>query len=175
MFLMTGLSTVQKMQYLCKYILMPVMANLGYFNYVLTLGVGSVLCYYRHSAVLTLGGLAILPAVDQKLQYAESRRVSQDSSTLYHYWHWLVLSVCLILLDEQEEVDIGYVTLVICSGAAGWILSRSPGALPVVWAWKHPPQAGRALVSYETLARVTWCLMVWILDTTMTRSLLHDY
>ena len=89
-------------------ILMPVMANLGNINYVLTLGVGSVLAITGIGG-LTLGGLASFLQLTRSFNMPITQ-VSQQFNSII-----MALAGAervFDLLDEPEEVDNGYVTLV---------------------------------------------------------------
>ena len=81
-------------------ILMPVMANLGNINYVLTLGVGSILAITGIGG-LTLGGLASFLQLTRSFQYADHAGVS--AVQLYYYGDWPVQSVCLICWMSRKR------------------------------------------------------------------------
>ena len=118
-------------------ILMPVMANLGNINYVLTLGVGSVLAITGIGG-LTLGGLASFLQLTRSFNMPITQ-VSQQFNSII-----MALAGAervFDLLDEPEEVDNGYVTLVNAVEQPDGTLTESP-VRTGVWAWKHPHQAG---------------------------------
>ena len=126
-------------------ILMPVMANLGNINYVLTLGVGSVLAITGIGG-LTLGGLASFLQLTRSFNMPITQ-VSQQFNSII-----MALAGAervFDLLDEPEEVDNGYVTLVNAVEQPDGTLTESP-VRTGVWAWKHPHQAD-GTVTYEKL------------------------
>ena len=126
-------------------ILMPVMANLGNINYVLTLGVGSVLAITGIGG-LTLGGLASFLQLTRSFNMPITQ-VSQQFNSII-----MALAGAervFDLLDEPEEVDNGYVTLVNAVEQPDGTLTESP-VRTGVWAWKHPHQADDT-VTYEKL------------------------
>ena len=117
-------------------ILMPVMANLGNINYVLTLGVGSVLAITGIGG-LTLGGLASFLQLTRSFNMPITQ-VSQQFNSII-----MALAGAergFDLLDEPEEVDNGYVTLVNAVEQPDGTLTESP-VRTGVWAWKHPHQS----------------------------------
>lgn len=126
-------------------ILMPVMANLGNINYVLTLGVGSILAITGIGG-LTLGGLASFLQLTRSFNMPITQ-VSQQFNSII-----MALAGAervFDLLDEPEEVDNGYVTLVNAVEQPDGTLTESP-VRTGVWAWKHPHQAD-GTVTYEKL------------------------
>lgn len=126
-------------------ILMPVMANLGNINYVLTLGVGSVLAITGIGG-LTLGGLASFLQLTRSFNMPITQ-VSQQFNSII-----MALAGAervFDLLDEPEEVDNGYVTLVNAVEQPDGTLTESP-VRTGVWAWKHPHQVD-GTVTYEKL------------------------
>ena len=126
-------------------ILMPVMSNLGNINYVLTLGVGSVLAITGIGG-LTLGGLASFLQLTRSFNMPITQ-VSQQFNSII-----MALAGAervFDLLDEPEEVDNGYVTLVNAVEQPDGTLTESP-VRTGIWAWKHPHQAD-GTVTYEKL------------------------
>ena len=112
-------------------ILMPVMANIGNINYVLTTIVGALL------AIGNVGGLASF------LQL--TRSFNQPVTQIAQQFNSIIMALAgaervFGLLDEPSEQDNGYVTLV--------NVRREDGELKEVpertglWAWKHPHHDG---------------------------------
>ena len=117
-------------------ILMPVMANIGNINYVLTTIVGALLAIGNVGG-LTLGGLASF------LQL--TRSFNQPVTQIAQQFNSIIMALAgaervFGLLDEPSEQDNGYVTLV--------NVRRENGELKEVpertglWAWKHPHHDG---------------------------------
>ncbi|MDO4261408.1 MAG: ABC transporter ATP-binding protein [Eubacteriales bacterium] len=126
-------------------ILMPVMVNLGNINYVLTLAVGSIL------AINGIGGLT-LGALASFLQL--TRSFNMPITQVSQQFNSIIMALAgaeriFELLDEPEEVDDGYVTLVNAKEEPDGTLKESP-VRTGVWAWKHPHKAD-GTVTYERL------------------------
>lgn len=125
-------------------IMMPVMANLGNIHYVLTALLGCLLSITGLSAI-TLGTIATF------LQM--TRSFNQPFSLIAQQFNSIVMALAgaeriFGLMDEEPEVDNGYVTLVnTIVGKNGEITEseRRTGS----WAWKHPHQDGT--VTYTPL------------------------
>lgn len=126
-------------------ILMPVMANLGNINYVLTLALGSVL------AINGVGGLT-LGALASFLQL--TRSFNQPITQVSQQFNSIIMALAgaeriFDLLDEPEEVDNGYVTLVNVTEEPDGTLKESEKRTGM-WAWKHPHQAD-GTITYQKL------------------------
>ena len=117
-------------------ILMPVLGNLGYLQYVLIAVVGGALAISGFGG-LTLGGIAAF------LQL--SRSFSQPVSQVSQQINSIVMALAgaeriFRLMDEDVEVDSGYVTLVNARYVNG-NLTETPEHTGL-WAWKHPHADG---------------------------------
>ena len=126
-------------------ILMPVMANLGNINYVLTLGVGAVLAINGIGG-LTLGGLASFLQLTRSFNMPITQ-VSQQFNSII-----MALAGAeriFDLLDEPEETDNGYVTLVNVTEEPDGTLKESKERTGL-WAWKHPHKA-EGTITYKKL------------------------
>ena len=126
-------------------ILMPVMANLGNINYVITLAVGSIL------AINGVGGLT-LGALASFLQL--TRSFTMPITQVSQQFNSIIMALAgaervFDLLDEPVEEDHGYVTLVNAVEEPDGTLKESP-VRTGIWAWKHPHQAD-GTITYEKL------------------------
>ena len=126
-------------------ILMPVMANLGNINYVITLAVGSIL------AIKGVGGLT-LGALASFLQL--TRSFNMPITQVSQQFNSIIMALAgaervFDLLDEPVEEDHGYVTLVNAVEEPDGTLKESP-VRTGLWAWKHPHQAD-GTITYEKL------------------------
>ena len=126
-------------------ILMPVMANLGNINYVITLAVGSIL------AINGVGGLT-LGALASFLQL--TRSFNMPITQVSQQFNSIIMALAgaervFDLLDEPVEEDHGYVTLVNAVEEPDGTLEESP-VRTGIWAWKHPHQAD-GTITYEKL------------------------
>ena len=126
-------------------ILMPVMANLGNINYVITLAVGSIL------AINGVGGLT-LGALASFLQL--TRSFNMPITQVSQQFNSIIMALAgaervFDLLDEPVEEDHGYVTLVNAVEEPDGTLKESP-VRTGIWAWKHPHQAD-GTITYEKL------------------------
>lgn len=118
-------------------ILMPIMMNLGNLQYVLIAIVGGAL------AVNGIGGLT-LGAIASFLQLSKSfsAPISQVSQQINSVVMALAGAKRIFeLLDEEEEADDGYVTLVNAKyDDKGELVECSEHT--GLWAWKHPHEDG---------------------------------
>ncbi len=114
-------------------VLMPIMANIGNINYVVILGIGSLLAISGFGS-LTLGDLAAFLQLTKSFNGPISQ-VSQQFNSI-------VMALAgaeriFELLDEKPEEDKGYVGLVRC-----WINKdgsiEESNDMTGTWAWKHP-------------------------------------
>ena len=126
-------------------ILMPVMANIGNINYVITLAVGSIL------AINGVGGLT-LGALASFLQL--TRSFNMPITQVSQQFNSIIMALAgaervFDLLDEPVEEDHGYVTLVNAVEEPDGTLKESP-VRTGIWAWKHPHQAN-GTITYEKL------------------------
>ena len=122
-------------------ILMPCIMNIGNLGYVLVAVIGGILSI---NGILTIGSIAAF------LQYVKAftnplGQVSQQMNSII-----MALAGAeriFNLIDEQEEVDEGYVTLVNAKMENGKIVEAEERT--GMWAWKHPHKDGR--VTYTRL------------------------
>ena len=118
-------------------ILMPIMGNLGYINYVLIAVFGSVL------AIHGIGGFT-LGCIASFLQL--TRTFSQTINQISQQLNFVVMALAgaeriFKLLDEEPEQDNGYVTLVNAEIDEEGNIKEVPHHTGV-WAWKHPHEDG---------------------------------
>lgn len=118
-------------------ILMPIMANIGNINYVIILGVGSVLAI-TGVVSLSLGDLAAFLQLSKSFNGPISQ-VSQQFNSI-------VMALAgaeriFELLDEKPEEDQGYVDIVRCRVNPDGSIEESTDRTGH-WAWKHPHQDG---------------------------------
>lgn len=122
-------------------ILMPCISNIGNLGYVLVAVIGGILSV---NGILTIGSIAAF------LQYVKAftnplGQVSQQMNSI-------VMALAgaeriFDLIDQEEEVDEGYVTLVNAKIEDGKIVESKERT--GIWAWKHPHQDGR--ITYTRL------------------------
>ncbi len=125
-------------------ILMPIMGNIGYINYVAVAILGAILAI---SAVggFTIGGLAAF------LQL--TRTFSQTINQMAQQFNFVIMALAgseriFKLLDESQEMDEGYVSLINAKENENGELTESKGRTGI-WAWKHPHEDGT--VTYTKL------------------------
>ncbi len=118
-------------------IMMPIMGNIGYINYVLTAMIGASLAIYGVNG-FTIGGLAAF------LQL--TRMFNQPVTQVSQQFNSIVMALAgaervFRLLDAKPEYDNGYVTLVNAredeKGNLIEVKERTG-----IWAWKHPHSDG---------------------------------
>ena len=125
-------------------ILMPIMNNLGYVQYVLLAMLGGALAFHGVGG-LTLGAIAAFLQLSRSFTMPISQ-ISQQASAI-------VMALAgagriFELLDEEPETDEGYVTLVDAEEQDG-VLTETDHRTGV-WAWKHPH--GDGTVTYTRMA-----------------------
>lgn len=133
-------------------ILMPIMGNIGNILYVLIAFVGGLLILFG-APNISLSGQAIsvavvVPFLNMTRQFTMS--ISQVSQQI----NSVVMAMAgteriFELMDENAEVDDGYVTLVNANVAEDGNITESDSRTGV-WAWKHPH--GDGTVTYTRLA-----------------------
>jgi ATP-binding cassette subfamily B protein len=117
-------------------ILMPVLGNLGYLQYVLIAIVGGLL------AINGVGGIT-LGAIAAFLQL--SRTFNMPIAQLSNQLNFVVMALAgakriFELLDEPVEVDNGYVRLVNAQFVGDTLMETSERT--GLWAWKYPHHDG---------------------------------
>ncbi len=117
-------------------IVMPIMGNLGYLNYVIVAIFGGYL------AINGINGFAIANLIPF-LQF--TRRFNMPISQFSQQLNSIIMALAgaeriFALLDEQEEKDEGYVTLVNAKEDENGNLTECEERTGV-WAWKHPHSA----------------------------------
>ncbi len=123
-------------------IMMPVMGNLGYVNYVVCAIIGGLLSIYTHS--ITVGGLGAFLQLNRSF----SMPINQISQQVNSVVMALAGAERIFrLLDEKVEVDEGKVTLVNALEKDGEIMESKNRT--GMWAWRHPHEDGS--VSYVKL------------------------
>ena len=125
-------------------ILMPLLANMGNVTYVLVALVGGSLLLWG-TPNLSLSGMAlsisiVVPFLNMTKQFAGA--IGQVSNQV----NMVVMGLAgahriFALLDEEPEVDDGYVTLVNAREKEDGTLEEYPERTNV-WAWKHPHHDG---------------------------------
>ena len=124
-------------------ILMPIMGNLGYTHYALTAMAGGL--FFLQGWIADLGTIAAF------LQYTRnfSNPITQMSQQMNSVFAALAGAERIFdLLDQESEVDDGYVTLVNAKvDEAGNLVECA--AHTGIWAWKHPHSDGT--VTYTRL------------------------
>lgn len=124
-------------------ILMPIMANIGNLQYVLISIVGGALAINGIGG-LTLGGIASF----LNLSKSFNMPISQVSQQINYFAMALAGAERIFsLLDEEVEVDNGYVTLVNAKYKNNKLVESKK--YTGIWAWKHPHENGK--ITYTEL------------------------
>ncbi len=118
-------------------ILMPALANLGNIQFVLIGVVGGLLAIHGIGG-LTIGAIASFLNLSKSFSMPISRLSQQINS--------VVMAMAgarriFSLMDEEPEIDNGYVTLVNAEKVDGEI--KEVDHYTGMWAWKHPHHDGR--------------------------------
>lgn len=116
--------------------LMPIMMNLLNIQYVLVAIIGGLFAVYGVSA-LTVGMIASFLQLSRSL----NGPISQISQQI----NFVIMALAgadriFQLLDEESEVDDGYVTLVNVKEVQGELIETKERT--GIWAWKHPHEDG---------------------------------
>lgn len=116
-------------------VIMPIMGNLGYFNYAITAVVG---------AVLVISGRMDIGSIASFLQY--TRTFNQPITMISQQMNTVFAALAgaeriFEVIDEQPENDEGYVTLVNAKKDAQGNLTETAERTGL-WAWKHPHHDG---------------------------------
>lgn len=117
-------------------ILMPIMANIGHIQFVLIAIVGGILAINGVND-LTLGAIASFLILSRNFNMPINQMAQQINN----------IAMALAgakrifeLMDEESEVDEGYVTLVNAKYENGNLVETKERT--GIWAWKHPHQDG---------------------------------
>ncbi len=126
-------------------ILMPIMGNLGYLQYVLLACVGGALAI-SGAGTLTIGGIVSF----LELSRSFTRPITQVSQQINSVAMALAGAGRIFnMIDEPSEVDDGYVTLVNAKYTHDGELVETEERTGM-WAWKHPHSAD-GTVTYTLL------------------------
>lgn len=114
-------------------LLMPINANIGNLNYVFCAVIGAVLML-QGSWGMTVGTVIAFLGLN--------RNFTQPITQISQQMNFVVMAVAGVqrvfeLLEEQPELDHGYVTLVNAKENADGTLSETKERTGI-WAWKHP-------------------------------------
>ena len=120
-------------------ILMPILNNLGNLEYVLVAIIGAFLAISGKVPTLTIGTIASFLALTRSFNQP-IKNVSSQANTV-------VMAIAgatriFKLIDEEPEVDEGYVTLVNAKIDENGNITETPERTGR-WAWKHPHHDGR--------------------------------
>ena len=112
----------------------PVNNNLGYIQYAILAIAGGLIAISSNQNLLTLGNLVAFLIL--------SRSFNQPISQVSNQINSIVMALAgaeriFELIDEPEEEDHGYVTLVYANIAEDGTVTESP-VRTGQWAWKHP-------------------------------------
>lgn len=132
-------------------IMMPIMNALGYMLYVSIAIIGGALAIFGITNISLAGiGVMTLGAIASFLNL--SRNFMQPIAQVSQQFNMIVMALAgaeriFSLLDEESEVDNGYVTLVRAKYENGELCETSERT--GLWGWKHPHSDGS--VSYTEL------------------------
>ena len=122
-------------------ILMPCIMNIGNLGYVLVAVIGGILSV---NGILTIGSIAAF------LQYVKA--FTNPLGQVSQQMNFIIMALAgaeriFDLIDQDEEIDEGYVTLVNAKIENGKIVETEQRT--GIWAWKHPHKDGR--ITYTRL------------------------
>ena len=124
----------------------PVNNNLGYIQYAVLAIVGGIIAVASQGELISLGNLMTFMLL--------SRTFNQPISQVSNQINSIVMALAgaervFELMDQEPEVDNGYVTLVNCHVAEDGTVTECAERTGH-WAWKHPHQAD-GTVTYTEL------------------------
>ena len=131
--------------------LMPIINNLGHILYVLLVFVGSMLIFFDVPNISLSGQELNIPTLIPFL--GMSKQFTNNISQLSQQANAIIMGLAgadriFELLDEESEVDNGYVTLVNAAYDADGNIIESEKRTGM-WAWKHPH--GDGTITYTKL------------------------
>ena len=115
-------------------ITMPMAGNLGYLEYLLVAVVGAILTS-SGSSIITIGTIISFLHLTRSIQMPINQVTNQINSIVMAL---AGASRIFEMMDEEPEVDDGYVTLVKVIEKDGEYKEAKDG----IWAWKHPHHDG---------------------------------
>ena len=129
----------------------PVNNNLGYIQYTILAVVGGYIAIASHGNLLTLGGLAAFLLLSRKFNMPIGQVSNQINA--------IVMALAgaeriFELLDENEEEDQGYVTLVNCKVMPDGTVEECQERTGQ-WAWRHPHQADGTVTYTQLRGEIT--------------------
>ena len=129
----------------------PVNNNLGYIQYAILAIAGGLLAIYSGGSLLTLGKLISFLTL--------SRSFNQPISQVSNQINSIVMALAgaeriFELMDQEPEVDNGYVTLVNAEIDENGNITEVPHRTGH-WAWKHPHKADGTITYHELKGDIT--------------------
>ncbi len=128
-------------------IMMPIMGNIGNFLYVLVAFVGGLLLIAKvpNLTIVSFGSVITVGAIVSFLTM--TRSFTTNISHMSQEINWIVLGLAgadrvFSLIDEPEEADNGYVTLVRGKYNEKGEIVECKESEATLWAWKHPHGTG---------------------------------
>ena len=146
----------------------PVNNNLGYIQYSILAVVGGLLAIVSDGSLITLGGLMSFLLL--------SRSFNQPIAHVSNQINAIVMALAgaeriFELMDEEPEVDEGYVTLVNAKKDAEGNLTECAERTGC-WAWKHPHQADGTVTYTELKGDITMDMVDF--GYVPEKTVLHD-
>ncbi len=132
-------------------IMMPIMANIGNISYVLCAAIGAGIAL---SGVfpLTLGTLVSFMQLNRSFSMPVTQ-ISQQVASIISAMAGA--ERVFAMLDEESEVDEGYVELVNVHEAPDGTLTEAEEKTDI-WAWRHPHQADGTVTYQKLQGKVTF-------------------
>ena len=129
----------------------PINNNLGYVQYAILAIVGGVIVVYSQGAWLSLGSLMAFMTL--------SRTFNQPINQISQQMNSIIMALAgaervFELMDEEPEVDEGYVTLVNAKIDENGNITESAERTGH-WAWRHPHQADGTVTYTELKGDIT--------------------
>ncbi len=119
-------------------ILMPIMGNISYIQYVIVAIAGGMLAISGWGGVLTLGAIATFLQLSRTINMPINQMAQQLNSVV------MALAGAkriFALLDQEREIDEGYVSLVNAVQDENGAITETKERTNL-WAWKNPHKTG---------------------------------
>jgi ATP-binding cassette subfamily B protein len=136
-------------------ILMPIMGNLGYLQYVLIACVGGSLAVMGVPNFRLAAGAVTVLSVSVMIPFLElSRSITRPITQMSQQLNSIAMALAgakriFAMMDEKSELDEGYVTLVNAKYDENGNLTECEERTGI-WAWKHP-HAEEGTITYTLL------------------------
>ena len=127
-------------------VLAPIIHNIGNILYVVIAIIGTIMCIYQPFNNLTITGFSVWTAASVVAFLTAARQFANNFNQVSQQINSVVMALAgasrvFDLIDQEEEKDEGYVTLVNAKINEDGTIEETPERTGH-WAWKHPHSDG---------------------------------